>query len=426
MFSLFNLLVAKFFILKSRLFSTQIGTKASEKEPLTKFSIVIILVLDVFLFGLIYDGISKQSEIVSTPESYASYRCRDTIDTFQNIDRAEFQKSAVEKLYNSSSYSRSSGYSSSYYSYDYGNTVDTSLECNNIKVLLTKTDSDTSLQELYRMRYIILNNITTNETQANGLRNNYDTKLFEKIAGQDPNLAIDPGTAATTKNNLDRLATEKIELDQQLAKNTKAILENPQVIEIVNLVKTSGIQVMDTYEQLVFWYPVKVLGVQILFLIPLLFAVGFWSNRSLMRGRPYQLLMASHLLAILGIFISLKLLEFIYDILPHKLIATVIDWLTSIQLVGIWYYLLIAFSVSIALGIVYFIQRRVKIASENRKAEISAKRAEKSQCWSCGAGLVLGATHCIRCGVGQYDKCASCKKDTLRAGEHCMHCGSNI
>ena len=102
-----------------------------------------------------------------------------------------------------------------------------------------------------------------------------------------------------------------------------------------------------------------------------------------MRGRPYQLLMASHMLAILGIFIVLKLMEFVYDIIPHKLISDIIDWLTSIQLVGVWYYLMIFLSVSAALGIVYFIQRRVKIAAENRKAEVGAKRAEKGDCWSC-------------------------------------------
>ena len=43
-------LSAQVFLLKDRLFNTQIGTKQSEKEPLTKFSIVIILLLDIFLF----------------------------------------------------------------------------------------------------------------------------------------------------------------------------------------------------------------------------------------------------------------------------------------------------------------------------------------------------------------------------------------
>ena len=275
----------------------------------------------------------------------------------------------------------------------------------------------------YRTRSGIVSDLESNEKQTSMLRNNYDTKLLEKIAGQDPNLVIDSGTAATTKSNLEQLAVAKSKLDQQLRDNAAEILKNSHVAEIIGLVKASGEKVIDEYDQLAFWYPVKILGVQVLFLIPLLLVVGFWSNRSLMKGRPYQLLMASHLLAILGLFIVLKLLEFVYDILPKKLITTIIDWLTSIQLVGIWYYLLILVSVAGTLGIVYFVQRRVKIAAENRKAEVGAKRAEKSQCWSCGAGLLVGAEHCIRCGTAQLVKCKGCKKETPLAGEHCMHCG---
>jgi hypothetical protein len=298
MISLFNRLVAYIFVLKNRLFSTQIGTKQSEKEPLTKFSIVIIVLLDMLLFGLVYTGIDDQSKVVESPESYASTRCRDTIESFQKIDRPEFQKTVVENLYMESSFNRSKN---SYdYGYNYGmKTNDRSLECANIQVLLTKTDSDLALQELYRTRSTLLANITSNENQTNTLRNNYDTKLLEKIAGQDPALTIDPGTAATTKNNLEQLATATAKLEKELSNNTAEILKNSQVVEIINLIKTSGTTVIDTYDQLVFWYPVKIFGVQVLFLIPLLLIVGYWSNYALMKGRPYQLLMASHLMAIL-------------------------------------------------------------------------------------------------------------------------------
>lgn len=411
--------------LKGRLFATQTGSKPSERDPLTKFSIVIILLLDLFLFGLIYDGISKQSMVVDTPESYASYRCRNTMENFQRLDMSMYQTAVVEDLYRQSSYSKNiSGYN-----YDYGydsSMAESSLECANLRVLLTKTDSNSALQTLYRTRNQLQTDISTNENQTSALKNGYDTKLLEKIAGQPDNLTVEPGTAATTKANLERLAQEKLALDAKLAANTQAILADSQVKEIANIVNTTGPTVLAKYDRLVFWYPVKTFAVEVLFLIPLLLVVAFWSNRSLMRGRPYQLLMASHMLAILGIFIVLKLMEFVYDIIPHKLINMIIDWLTSIQLVGIWYYLMIFLSVSAALGIVYFIQRRVKIAAENRKAEIGAKRAEKGDCWSCGAHLPMGARNCIRCGIEQYTECQSCKHSTFKAGEHCMHCGKSV
>lgn len=420
---------AQLFLLKDRLFSTQIGTQRSEKEPLTKFSIVIILLLDIFLFWLIADGIGEQSKVVETPQDYASYQCRNTIESFQKLDRPEFQKTVVENLYQTSTFTRSkvgySDYSSSSRMFeDYATpSKNLSLECVNIQVLLSKTDSDLALQDLYRARFEIISNMKKNEEQTSSLRNNYDTKLLEKIANQNPDSTIDPGTAASTKNNLEMLATEKLKLEQRLTSNTAEILKNEQVVEITKLVANSGEKVIAEYERRVFWYPVKVFWIQVIFLIPLLLIVIYWSNRSLMRGRPYQLLIASHLLAILGLFVVLKLLEFVYEILPRKLIATIIDWLVSIQLVGIWYYLVILLSVFVTLGIVYFIQQRVKIAAENRKLEVGAKRAEKWQCHSCGADLITDAKHCIRCGAEQFVKCKSCGKQTPLAGEHCMHCG---
>lgn len=321
---------------KGRLFATYQPANAKdghrEREPLTKISLVVILLLDIFLFGIIYDGLEEQGRVIETPDQYASYRCRDTIENMQRINEPKYRETVAESLFASSSYSRNK------ISYGYYDTYmplgsDTSLECQNIGIMLTKVDNDSALQSLYQRRFELSESIRKNTEQTESLRSNYDTKLLEKMAGQDPDLAIDPGTAATTKLNLERLATEKMDLDEQLVKNTSAILANPNVAEMVELVKNRGAVVLEEYSVKSFWYPVKVLGIQALFLLPLLLIVAIWSNRALVRGRPYQLLIASHLLAILGIFITLKLLELVYDIIPHKFIADFIDWLISIQLV---------------------------------------------------------------------------------------------
>ncbi len=203
--------------------------------------------------------------MIKTPQDYASYQCRNTIETFQKLDRPEFQKTVVENLYQTSTFTRSKNSYSSYSSSpmmfeDYNATPskNLSLECVNIQVLLSKTDSDLALQELYRARFEIISNMKKNEDQTSSLRNNYDTKLLEKIANQNPNSTIDPGTAASTKNNLEMLAAEKIKLEQQLTNNTEGILKNDQVVEIIKLVKNSGEKVIAEYERQVFWYPVKV------------------------------------------------------------------------------------------------------------------------------------------------------------------------
>jgi hypothetical protein len=182
---------------------------------------------------------------------------------------------------------------------------------------------------------------------------------------------------------------------------------------------------MEDYENLSFWYPIKRTGVEALFLLPLLICVGVWANFAMRKGRTYQILISSHLLTIIGIFLLLRAVTLIYDIIPKVFLAKLIDFLEVLNIVGLLYYFWILFAVLFTLGLVYFVQRRIAKAKEARKLEIGAKRAEKGECWACGAKLT-GGHHCIRCGTSQFIACSNCGKDTLRAGEHCMHCGTSI
>src|SRR5690606_7517932 len=69
-----------------------------------------------------------------------------------------------------------------------------------------------------------------------------------------------------------------------------------------------------------FWFPVKVLLMQLSFLLPLLIGFYFWFNRSLKKGRGIQTLISSHLLVVTAIPVALKLFWMIYDILPKRLL----------------------------------------------------------------------------------------------------------
>ena len=107
MMNLINLAILWLTELKNRLFVTYSRENTHEKEPLTKLSIAIIILLDFFLFGLVYNGISEQSQIIKTPEHYASYRCRTTIENFQKINEPGIRETVAQNLYTDSNYSRS-------------------------------------------------------------------------------------------------------------------------------------------------------------------------------------------------------------------------------------------------------------------------------------------------------------------------------
>jgi hypothetical protein len=401
--------------------------RPGEREPLTKLSIVIILLLDIFVFFLVYQGLDKQGEMVDSPSEFASYSCIGAIEQYSKIDDPTQRLQIVENIYNSYTYGKSSSYSPSRYEYDsYGNAIEsvsTSPVCANVQVMLTQIRNDASLSNLLKQREVLIEKSTVNNTSINSLTQNYDTKLLEKIANVDGSTTLTPGTAESTKSNLETLMNQKRWIDAELAKNASEIVANPVIQGIVKLVKSDGPGVLLKYEQLSFWYPIKVFAVQSLFLIPLLILVAFWSNRALHRGRTYQVLVASHVLVVLSIFVLLKIAELIYDLIPRTFFVKLFAWLESFNIIGLWYYALVVLSIGATLGVIYLIQRRVKRAAELQASQIGAQRAERGDCWSCGAHLPVWATHCIRCGEAQESACHSCGKMTSRAGEHCKNCG---
>ncbi len=424
-----------FATLWSRLFFTM--EKPGEKEPLTKFSFVIILLLDIFLFVMIYDGIQEQTKVVTTPSEFASSACRGIIEQFSDLSKLQSGRGIVDNLYSDYQNSKN-GYTNSEYSsfsstndrYSYGyielDSSNASPVCTNIRVMKQEINADRDLVNLFLAREITQRSISDIDSNIASLRGNYNTKLNEKIAGISPDTALDPGTAETTKFNIQSLEAKKSVLETQLQVNTTTILATSAVSRLKDFVVLKGQAVLLEYNNRSFWYPAKKFAVQALFLIPLFLIVGLWSGWALHRGRIYQVLLSSHVLAVLSLFILLKMLELILEIIPHTFFARLLAWLTSMEIIGLWYYFVVAIAVGATLGLIYFIQRRVKAAALLQASQIGARRAEKGDCWSCGAHLLVGSSHCIRCGESQLVECNNCHTMTPLAGEHCRNCGSAI
>ena len=394
--TMFQKIYTVFFAFCSNLWGRLFATveRPGEREPLTKLSIVIILLLDIFVFFLIYEGISKQGEVIKSPYAFASSTCIATIENYSKIDDPAQKLNIVEAISSSYSYSKNSNYPRGQYEYDnYGNPIAISSAsspvCANIIILLDQINSTPALTKLLDERIILIEKLNTNRNSINSLTQNYDTKLLEKIANVDGSTTLTPGTAASTKSNLEILNNQKKTIEAELAKNASEIVASSIVQEVVKLVKSDGPSVLLKHKQLSFWYPIKVFGIQCLFLIPLLIMVGLWSNIALRRGRTYQVLVASHVLVVLLIFVVLKIMELIYDLIPHTFFVKLFAWLESFNIIGLWYYFIVILAIATTLGVIYLIQRRVKRVAQLQASQIGAKRAERGDCWSCGAHLPL-------------------------------------
>jgi hypothetical protein len=157
---------------------------------------------------------------------------------------------------------------------------------------------------------------------------------------------------------------------------------------------------------------------EMLFLLPLLTGFYYWNARSIARARPFQSLVSSHLLVVTFIPVLFKILELFYDIIPKKILKKVIDLLESLQLVALWYYLLMGLAVLAALTLIYLLQK--KLFSRER---LLARRIAKGQCQECGAQLRGDIAACPFCGAGQFRECSHCSRPTWLHGKYCRECG---
>ncbi len=387
-------------------------TRMSANEPLSWFSLFLILLFDVFLFSIIADWLWNVTREIPTPESYAGYSCTSLLETQNEVTETERNHSFLQRLYDAYSYNENY----SYYrkdSYLYGN------GCATIETLVKKIiHENTAFQNLRTKLTEVENLLSKNAAEQTTIRWNYDTKLLEKIAWQDPNSAINGGTAESAKWDLKVLTEKQKTLEKNKESLENEILTLQDIGNLLQEMKNQKWLIMDTYNRLVFWYPVKVFGVEVLFLLPIFILSLFWVRRAIAHNKEVQILVASHVLAVLSIFALMKILEFIYDILPHRLIENLINFLESWNILALWYYILILFGIFWCLWLIYVVQK--KILSRDR---MILKYLASNRCVACGGKMLEGAEHCMYCGHAKYEPCKACKKKDPIGTKFCTSCG---
>jgi hypothetical protein len=249
----------------------------------------------------------------------------------------------------------------------------------------------------------------------------YDTALLESIAGKD---AQDARVKTLREESADKTVTmDELVRQQRLLRET--LEQNARIRTLYEQIASVSEADRETLRadlrRLNFWYPVKKLGMEMLFLLPLFLVFYAWNARSISRDRPFQTLVSSHLLVVALVPVFFKLVELVYDILPYKLLRHMVELLESLKLVAIWHYLLIGGAVLAALALIYLFQR--KLFSRERMMQ---RRIAKGQCQECGLHLAPGSRYCTACGMDQYRSCAGCNELTQVYGKYCRHCGEGL
>ncbi|MBP7445745.1 MAG: zinc ribbon domain-containing protein, partial [Zoogloea sp.] len=124
------------------------------------------------------------------------------------------------------------------------------------------------------------------------------------------------------------------------------------------------------------------------------------------------------LLVVSFIPILFKLVEAVYRIIPHRLLAALFEFLAAFRLVAIWHYLVMAAVIAAALGVIHFLQK--KLFSRERLLE---RRIARGECQGCGKHLPADSAACPFCGYAQFSPCPHCQGLMHLHGRYCRHCG---
>jgi hypothetical protein len=378
-----------------------------DNQPLSKPSLVIILFLDIFILISIFDGLDNHTRQFSTPDDYIPYSCREIVidSAWNSTNRIENISSII--LSNNNSYEREEIKKEHH------------PICLPYLELVDQMKVNKVLIAFFEDRNKFEGEANSFKRDIDNLKGAYETSLLETIAQQNSGQA----NVDTIKKEIREKTTVLNTLLAQIDASEKKINGNKIVTQLwmkLELLQPSDREKLKSdLRVMTFWYPVKHLGMQLLFLVPLFIIFFIWNSISQKMNRSIQALVSSHLLIISFVPIFFALIETVYEIIPKILLKKLIDLLVTLRLVALWNYLIIGLSVVAALFLIYIFQK--KFFSQEKLTE---RRIIKNQCQKCGKHLPHGSQACPFCGFLQFMPCKTCNQQTLVYGKYCKSCGT--
>lgn len=383
-----------------------------DDQPLSRATLVVIVFLDLFVLGAIFDGLADHTAQLAGPAERVPPLCRSLM--------VDAEWNATNRL------DRLAGMVSAYQADPHleparaGRRPQHSL-CAPIVAAYEAIRDDAglarNLEESQRLRR------ETQDLRAElaRMKGAYDTSLLETIAGKRP---AEKDTAAIGKTMAEKTAVLNERVGTQVLVDA-SIEQDPRVralfARVASVSDAERTALRDELRRLNFWYPAQRLGMEMLFLLPLLAAFYFWNAESIAAGRPFQTLVSSHLLVVVLIPVFFKLAELVYDIIPRRLLRQLIELLESLGLVALWHYLLIALAIVAALALAYLFQKKLF-----SREKLLQRRIAKGLCQACGQQLPPDSPYCPACGSAQFRTCGRCNALTHVHGRYCRACGFDV
>lgn len=385
------------------------GLTRLNNYPIGKAALTVVLMLDVFILMSIFRGLDDHSDQLASPYDVIPAHCRAIV-----VDRTWSPNNALDKIAQAIPYYKNDP--------DYRNPLrqlnDVHAACRPLLRMLEGIANDRLLAASLGKQLRLGTQIGQVNSKLEKIRGAYDTSLLETIAQQNSA----NNEVAELKARVRELTAKLNQLSKEQRNVAQRIVQAPAIAQLLNLIgEPSADAAADLKAELItlrYWQPVKRLGMELLFLLPLICAFYFWNSRSLRANRPYQTLVSAHLLTVACIPVVFKVFELLHDIIPYRFFTELFDLLRELNAVAIWHYLMMAVVIAVALALTYLLQ--MKVFSHQR---LIKKRIAKSLCQNCGVGIGPQDNACALCGFKQFKSCDNCAQSTYVFAPFCRECG---
>lgn len=382
-----------------------------DRQPLGKAALTMVLLLDIFILSSIFDGLNKHTAQLIQPYEYIPAHCREIVigERWNPSNRLERLTAIAAKEHNDSNYPSPH------------RILTRHPVCEPLLAAFEAINKDVELRQTFADIQKNRNESGDLRSQVERLKGSYDTSLIETIARPRETQA----NVDALRNEL-RVRTEALNILTHNMAGLEAGAERNERVQrlwalLDRLPASDQEQLRADLRSLNFWYPVKRLGMEMIFLAPLFGLFYLWNSVSIRKDRPVQTLVSSHLLVITVIPVLFKIIHLIYDILPKKFLQNLVAFLESRKLIALWHYIAMALAIAATLVLIYVVQKKVF-----SREKLLAKRIARGLCQDCGQHLPPGSTACPFCGFGQFKPCSHCGKPAHVYGSYCKACGKPV
>lgn len=401
-------------------------------EPFSRFSILLIIILDIFLFITILTGIDSEKDMSPTVSVKYPYQCKNHFDP-------KYQSTVWNSATRGYTYDRFpfSEYESFYIpmhsTYESGKKIQSYTDkrvaplCGELYKKIALFSESDSFKNNKELKHNLRNEKRNVVSEINSIEKRYNTSLFEKMSSdqQDGDKKI--------RDRYYTLLEKEKGIDKQI-KEIKEVSSYKGYQAYVDFVNKNREAFNKEYDSYAFWQPFISFLYLLKFTLPLLLLSFLAYRFSTRPGRkisvPNKLvtLISSHIIIITLLPIFIDVLRLIFHIIPKRFLEKIITFLYQYGFIFLGYYFLMFLGiVSIGL-VVFFIQRSVskreKLRKEMKEKTLYIDAYNQSRCPNCRNRVDYSKNYCGFCQEELNRVCSVCNKRTPNHIQYCIECGA--